>query len=219
MSEMDNVKNYLKKIVNQFDRLNQHPILAEYHKLAESVEIKFETDDLLHSDSLDEPYKGNHPQDRSAAAGISKLALLIKAKKYLKSGEIQKTIETLFHYYLLTGKLHQNFIEEHGFKAEASRRTTPGRDKRYYKNRNIRDEACKLLHTLKPQEGWKNKKVAAKAILPELKTFFKKDNTKTNLTLDNIDGRLDEWIKDNKNEVANAFIETASQEWIKKYSK
>lgn len=219
MSEMDKVKKYLKKIVEQFDLINQHPIWAEYHKLAESAETKFETDDLLYSESLATPYRGDRPQDRSAEAAINKLALLIKAKKTLENGEIQKTIEILFNYYILLGKLNQNFIEEEGFKAEASRRTTPGRNGRYSKNRKIKDEACKLLHKHKPQEGWENKKVAAKTILPILKLFFKKDNDRTNLTLNNLGDRLDEWLKDNENDVAKSFRETASQKWLTAYPK
>lgn len=235
MSNDDTTKAFLKTIFEKLEAKFIAETGTDYFTLAESWANLNEASDLAALLSLQASSKKHLSLERTRDAHLDTLATFIKAKQLFADEKIESTLDLLFTFHFMLGKIDQNMTTDDALNAEATKKSKQASDKRYEKDRVLKAKAKQLLVEKMPDGGWKNRTIAAESILPELENFLtttllarKKNATPgsasesrlgSKLDPSNLHNALGKWLKNKEGEIGATFIKTASAAWLKQFAK
>ena len=202
------IKDYLEKVV-----LEREATIKNTAK----EEIKDFLDDLTHKlENKEKTEIENKATKTREHKDYEKIWIpLQKAKSHIKNGKIVFCIDELMKFHFHLGKIGQELKE----KTNRDKISQKGTDTRYGFNRELREEAAKLLAENRPEGGWKTKSVAIDFLYIKLNTKVKENHAKVTFAIDKFKKTLEHWLDEKKYPTYKAFIENASSDWIKKYGK
>lgn len=202
------IKDYLEKVV-----LEREATIKNTAK----EEIKDFLDDLTHTlENKETTEIENKATKTREHEDYEKIWIpLQKAKSHIKNGKIVFCIDELMKFHFHLGKKGQELKE----KTNRDKISQKGTDTRYGFNRELREEAAKLLAENRPEGGWKNKSHAANFLEGKLKVKIYENPDKTDFPIDEFKNTIKGWIDEKKYPTYKAFRENASSDWIKKYGK